>query len=396
MERNVRLIGVHQALSGALVWMPVFVLFTRARFDLDGAILLAALYYLFVVVLEVPSGWMSDRFGRVLTLRVAASGWIIAHLCFAFGGDTFWLVLTGQVFMAVGFASLSGTDVSFHYDTLEALGRAATYAERQARVAAGGLISTSVSVLVGGLLGLIDLRIPFFVAIGLAIAQLVLTLSLNEPPHEVTRDEIVPGQLRAVVGYLRDAPMKWLFVYGVALVTLEHVAASLFQPWLTGALNRSAEELGSTPVVSGIVMALTAMVGALAARFSAPVSARFGPAKTLIGLGLISAVIVSAMAALAHPIVLALVALRSVQGAAAPVIISAVAAPRVQRSHRATFLSLNSLAGRLGYGLILLFVASGADDNVASALLVLTIIAWSVLIVTAALARLLRARELGL
>jgi len=395
MERNIRLIGAHQALSGALIWMPVFVLFTRARFDLNGAILLAALYYLFVVVLEVPSGWMSDRFGRVLTLRIAASGWVIAHICFAFGGNNFWLVLVGQVFMAVGFASLSGTDVSFHYDTLEALDRPDTYADRQARVAARGFISTSVSVLAGGLLGLIDLRIPFFVAIGLSIAQLVVTLNLSEPPHEVTQGEMMPGQLRSVIGYLRDAPMRWLFAYGVALVTLEHVAATIFQPWLTDALDRTAAELGSTPVVSGVVMALTAMVGAAAARSSAPMSRRFGPARTLMGLGLISAIIVSAMAAWAHPIVLILVALRSVQGAAAPVIISAVAAPRVQRRHRATFLSLNSLAGRLGYGLILLFVASGADDNVASALLVLTIIAWTVLVATAVLARLFGAAELS-
>ena len=74
LERNLRLIPLHQALISSFVWLPVFVLFTRARFDLDGALVLASLYYLFVVALEVPSGWMSDRVGRVLTLRVAALG----------------------------------------------------------------------------------------------------------------------------------------------------------------------------------------------------------------------------------------------------------------------------------------------------------------------------------
>ncbi|MEZ5408241.1 MAG: hypothetical protein R2761_09460 [Acidimicrobiales bacterium] len=52
VERNLRLIPVHAGLTQAYVWMPVFVLFTRARFDLDGALLLSSIYYLSVVVFE--------------------------------------------------------------------------------------------------------------------------------------------------------------------------------------------------------------------------------------------------------------------------------------------------------------------------------------------------------
>ncbi|MEL6984661.1 MAG: hypothetical protein AAFO29_19700, partial [Actinomycetota bacterium] len=62
-ERNLTLIPVHQGLSSAYVWLPVMVLFTRSRFGLGQALVLASFYYLSVVVLEVPSGWMSDRLG---------------------------------------------------------------------------------------------------------------------------------------------------------------------------------------------------------------------------------------------------------------------------------------------------------------------------------------------
>jgi len=395
MERNLRLIPLHQGLAGAAVWLPVFVLFTRARFDLDGAILLASLYYLFVVVLEVPSGWLSDRYGRVLTLRIAAAAWVVAHVCFLLGGDTLWSVLLGQFFMAVGFASLSGTDVSFHYDTLESLGLEGTYADRQARVAAVGLVSTSVGVLGGGLLGLVDLRLAFLVSMVLALAQLWVTFLLVEPTHDQEADRGAVGQLRATVAYLRDAPMAWLFGYGVAMVTLEHVAFTLFQPWLTEAFDRDPSELGAVPLVSGAAMAVMAAIGAVAARLSASLGRRFGTAPTLIALGVVSAVIVSVMATWAHPVVLVLIALRTIQGAAAPVLISAAAAPRLDRRHRATFLSINSLAGRLGYGLILLFVAFGADDDVRSTLLVLTAISWILVLAVAASARPLQALRLG-
>lgn len=391
LERNLRLIPVHQALASAFVWLPIFVLFTRARFDLDGAILLASLYYLFVVVLEVPSGWMSDRFGRVLTLRIAALAWIAAHLFFLIGDDTFWAVVAGQGMMALGFASLSGTDVSFHYDTLEALDRAHLFARRQARVASIGFATTSVAVLSGGALGLVDLRVPFAVGAGLALVQLAVTTKLAEPPHAADQPVVREPQLRTSLRYLRSKPLAWLFLYGIAMVTLEHVAFSLLQPWLTEAFDFTANDLGSTPLISGLTLATTAAIGAVAARASAPLSERFGPTRTLIGFAVVSATIVSAMAAWTHPLVLALVALRNVQTAGAPVVIAATVAPLVRQRHRATFLSINSLAGRLGYGLILLALSSATDDDLTRVLAWLSVLSWGLVLAVSAAAPLLDA-----
>ena len=50
---------------------------------------------------------------------------------------------------------------------------------------------------------------------------------------------------------------------------------------------------------------------------------------------------------------------------------------RVARQHRATLLSLNSLAGRLGYGLILLFAAGAANDDVRGVLQWFSIGSWA-------------------
>lgn len=385
LERNVRMIPLHGALTHALVWLPVFVLFTRARFDLDGALLLASLYYLFVVVLEVPSGWMSDRIGRTPTLRLAALAWVIAHACFLIGDDSFVLVLVGQFFMAAGFASLSGTDVTFHFDTLEALGRAHLYTRRQGTVAAIGYLSTAASAITGGLLGLVDLRLAFVASLTLAVAQLVVAWLLTEPPVDHRADPLL-RQLRSCVGYLRHRYLAWIFFYGIVLVTLEHVAFTLAQPWLTDVLDRTADDLGATPLLSGVVFAATATVGALAARAVAPLSERYGAAGTLIGLGAVSATIVTGMALSTSALVLGLVALRSVQGAAAPVLISAAIAPLTARQHRATLLSLDSLAGRLGYGLVLLVVAADAHDDVQRVLRWFSVGSWALVAILVATA----------
>lgn len=385
LERNVRLIPFHEGAAHAYVWIPVFVFFTRARFDLDGALLLASLYYFFVVALEVPSGWMSDRLGRVLTLRLAAVAFVGAQLCFSLGDTNFGVILAGQFLLAAGFASLSGTDVTFHYDTLEALGRAGQYAQRQARVSSIGYGAAALSALGGGLLGLVDVRWAFVASLAMAIVQLAITTQLREPPATV-HAESFGRQLNTCLRYLGERYLGWIFFYGIVMVTLEHVAFTLMQPWLTLVLDRTADDLGSTPLLAGVVYAATAVVGSSAARFSATVAERVGVVATLIGLAALSAVIVTGMALWVHVALLALVAFRSVQGAAAPVLISDAVASRTQRQHRATLLSINSLAGRAGYGLVLLFVAADADDDVERVLGILSVISWglvALLVVTA-------------
>ena len=385
VEPNLRLIPLHQALTRSLVWLPIFVLFTRARFDLDGALVLASLYYLFVVVLEVPSGWMSDRLGRTITLRIAAASWVGAHLSFLIGDDRFWAIMLGQFLLAGGFASLSGTDVTFHFDTLESLGLEREFARREARVASIGFAAAAMSGVAGGVLGLVDLRLAFLASLALAVAQLVVAMRLVEPPTGRHADPFV-RQLRTCAGYLRDRWIGWIFFHGVVLVTLEHVAFTVAQPWITEVLDRPADDLGVTPLLTGTTFAVVAIVGSVAARSSARLGERFGVAPTLIGFGALSAAVVTGMALWVHAAMLVLLAFRSAQGAAAPVLISAAVAPVTAPGHRATLLSINSLAGRLSYGVFLLVVTTDAEDDVVGVLTTFSIVSWSlvaVLIVTA-------------
>ena len=375
LERNLRLITWHEILTSTAPWGVVLTLFNWARFDVEGAVALSGIYYLSVVVFEVPSGWASDRFGRVKTLRFVGVVWMAAFACWLLFGEHYLAMALGNVGVAAGFASLSGTDVSFHYDTLEALGREAEYADRQARIVAKGRVVGTLGALAGGALGLIDLRIPFAISLGLAALQFGVTLRFAEPPK--TGQALAAwGQVRRCLAYLADIPLRWIFGYGVAMVVLEHVAINLFTPWLTEALDQSADDLGSTSLVAGIALAVMGLTGGAAARSSAVLARRFGLRQTLIAYGALSALIVTLMGLYQHVAILAVVVLRSVQGAAAPILISAAVAPVVAQQHRATLLSLNSLGGRGLWGSILLVVSTNAGDDVARTLLQYAAISW--------------------
>ena len=383
VERNLRWIPVHEMLAASSPWIAVLVLFNRANFGLDGAIQLAGLHYLWVVVFEVPSGWMSDRLGRVFTLRFAAISWLIGFLCLSLGRDSFLVVAAGMACIALGYASLSGTDVTLHFDTLEALGKSDEYPDRQASVSSRARIAAAVAAIFGGAVGLVDIRLAFVAAFFLAAAQLAVTFQLVEPPRQDdAQAEPFRRQIAACIGHLRNGPLAWIFGYGIAMVVLEHVSFTLLQPWLTESLGNTAAELGATPLVSGITIAVTYLVGSAFARASAPLARRFGVRVVLVALGALSAAIVTAMWLSTSVVILGFVILRSAQGAAAPVLISNATSRAVPAEHRATFLSLDSLAGRLTYGTILQFVAVGVSDDTEGALGQLAAISWVLVAVT--------------
>lgn len=93
MERNLRLYPVYNALLHGFFWLPVFFLFFNERVSLREVLLLEAIYYAAVVVLEVPSGYVSDRYGRKRTLAISAACLLLAYMVF-FQATTFlWLAI---------------------------------------------------------------------------------------------------------------------------------------------------------------------------------------------------------------------------------------------------------------------------------------------------------------
>ena len=380
LERNLSALPVFTVVSNWLPWQPIIALFISESFGIDKLLTLTALLYFGVVVAEVPSGWMSDRVGRVITLRAASALWVAGHIVLLVSAGSFLLIASGQVLLAVGFAFLSGTDVSFHYDTLEALEIETEFEHRHSRLKSVAYVWVAVSSVVGGAVGLIDLRLAFALSLVASVWQLGLVSRFTEPPRSGEEMQAsFRAQLRACGQHLRNPLLRWIAGYWVAMVVLEHVAHTLAQPYLTEALGMSPDDLGATPLVVGLIFATFGVGGALAAAATPTMRARLGFFGVLIALAVLSAVIVTTMAVvIALPVALLLV-FRSVQGAAAPIVLTTAVAPVVPQTQRATYLSLHSLAGRLSYGSLLVVISFAVGDSLRTSLTVLSVVAWALI-----------------
>ncbi len=346
MERNIQLYPLYQAARSSTFWLPVFILYFSSRFDAAEVLQLEAIYYASVVLLEVPSGYLSDRVGRRPTLLLAAAAWIVGYAALALGG-AWWLFAAGQIAIAAGMAFNSGTDNALVFDSLSALGREKEVASVEGKAQSWAAVSMALCALAGGLLASIDLRLGHALSAAGAAVAFGLAWFIREP-NRVAVAQRPWAQLHGVVKSLRSPALLWLFTFSVVMTVFNHVPYELAQPYLSLVLADAGVD-GFTPAASGLMMALMMGAAAVASRFSAPLARRIGVAPVLLGAMLVQGVVLAGLAAFVHPLVVVLLLLRSVPGAMSRPLELQCTLPNVSAHQRATYLSVQSLAGRLAF-----------------------------------------------
>jgi len=367
MERNLSLYMWYQCATSVLPWMPVFFLYFNQYVSLDQAIRLGAIYYFSVFLCEVPSGYISDRYGRRLTLIVSAVSLLLAYATFIAASD-FSLLVVGKILLAIGIAFQSGSDTSLHYDSLALLKRESEYAARESKAKQYSMVALSLSCLAGGFLGSINLTLAYVASLVAALVTLGICLAFQEPKslHQRTVNGFVQ-QLSICVGYLKDPVLLWIVVLFVLGYSLEHVPYEFYQPYIKLLQSNQLTDLltaDAAPIVSGIVIGVSMFGGALGATVSMRLLSRLG-LRTLLLIGpLIQCVVIGGLSLLLHPALLILVMFRNFSMAMTHGPMLGAIGPRIDSAQRATFLSLQSLAGRLVFSVILfgLSILSGAGQ----------------------------------
>ena len=240
-------------LSDAYFWLPVFFLYFSEMLTLDEVLLLEMVYYIGVYVMEVPSGWFSDRFGRRITMLLAA---VILAISYGmiFAGSSFLVFAIAQFLKAAGISFKSGTETAFHFDSLKAIGLEEEFGKREARVARNRFLGGAAAALIGGLVAIWALQMAYLVACVFAILMIVLVYRFFEPPVE--ENETYANPIREVVsclGYLKQPMLLCILLFFVLMTILNHVPYEFFQPYISCSLESFRWGDRATPVVSGIM-----------------------------------------------------------------------------------------------------------------------------------------------
>jgi MFS family permease len=140
-------------------------------------------FWLAILLLEVPTGAIADRYGRVTSLRAGAFVNSAGMLLFAFAGN--YPVLFGSYLaLALAMTFFSGADSAFFYDTLKAMGREHDYQKLWGRSWAIQSAGVATSLLVGAGLAQVT-SVHFAIVAGgvLTVPLIGMSFLLREPPR---------------------------------------------------------------------------------------------------------------------------------------------------------------------------------------------------------------------
>lgn len=355
-DDSLRRLRRFEVARNAAFWIPVYFLLFDSELDTGSAFSLAALYYLASIAFELPAGLFSDRFGRRRTLIAAASLQLVGALGIAVS-DTFAGLAAGQVCIAAAIAFVSGTDTSMLFEHLRSRGQEQRIADEEARLQRCGLHGLSFAAVAGGLLGAIDLRLPY-VATAIASAFAIKeAVGMAEPRHS---RQTTDGHERSWVGAaLRDRTLRWCLLLATAAMVFNHVPFEMIQPYLA---NTGLATTGA-PVGAGLLLGATMWLATWSTRAAPGIGERLGLFRgALLGLAL-QGVVIGGLAIALHPALALFMLLRSVPQTVIQPLLRALIHPRVADDHRATWFSIQSFVARLAFAACLGALAIVTDET---------------------------------
>jgi hypothetical protein len=346
LTSNVLKLNIFSALKMMLFPMAIITVFWKDHIGLSlSQILLVNVFFSTAnVVMEYPSGYLSDRLGYSLALIIACLFGIAGWSVYLFA-HSFWQVIGAELLLGVCYAFISGSDNALLYETLRASDRTELYTRCDGRMVGWAQIGEAGGALCAGLLFVTAPLLPFMVQIGVWIAALGVALSLREPEGEV-RTHQATSHLREAWRISRYAFDEKKLLRATMLLGMLLGLSSFYPVWLVQPFMQEC----SVPLAwFGPIWAGANLVVALGANYSHKVLDLLGLRRMcllfilLILIGYLGLGLTSMVGSFLFYYLLTL--MRGLQGP----VLRGLLQHNSTRQIRASILSLHNLTFRLGY-----------------------------------------------
>ncbi|MEJ2492626.1 MAG: MFS transporter [Desulfuromonadales bacterium] len=237
-QQNIRLLNIFAALKMALLPMAIITLFWKDQIGLSltEIFILQALFSLATLIMEFPSGYLSDRLGYRFSLNLACllgiSGWTTYTLAGSFAG-----VLMAELQLGASYALISGADSALLYETLREGKREADYARYDGRMTAWAQAGEAAGAIGAGFLYSLFPLLPFLLQVGVWLVALTVCRRLQEIP---VPQELLGSHLREAWRIARKAVVEPGLRASILLAALFGLA-SFYPVWLIQPTMQAAQ-----------------------------------------------------------------------------------------------------------------------------------------------------------
>jgi len=181
LHRNIPRLYLIKIAKWFMLYMPIVVPFYESNgLSMTDIMVLQAVYSIAIVILEIPSGYLADVWGRKRTLVLGAVLGVVGFSTYSIShGLTGFLI--AEIILGIGQSCVSGADSAMLYDSLAEKKQAKRYSLFEGRITSMGNFAEAAAAILGGVLATISLRSPYIAQAAVAFAAVPAALTLTEP-----------------------------------------------------------------------------------------------------------------------------------------------------------------------------------------------------------------------
>ncbi len=196
--------------------------------------LLQSIFSIVFLLWNIPSGYLSDRYGRAFAIKVGAPIAAIAMTAYGFG-DHFWQFALCEVGLAIGEGLISGADQALLIDSLALAKKKCDYVKISQRINSITFAATALSVPIAILLVAKVSLGATLIADGLLlfIAAIIAWRLVDLPAEENSLEKAEFSAWRALLAFLSQTKVRWLLILTIALSSGPYLAFWLTAPYYT-------------------------------------------------------------------------------------------------------------------------------------------------------------------
>jgi MFS family permease len=235
-EGNVRKLYIYRFLMDFQLWWPIWVIYLQVQrgLSLTQITLLDTPFLLLIMVAEIPTGAIADRFGRRVSLILGST--LFAVAVFIFGiADNYVIILISYTAWGLGQTFQSGADMAILYDSLKNVGREEDFEKINGRSWALKSLAVVIAILIGAPLAqATSYSLPIIISAGIALLAAPVAFSMHEPRYEhgASGEQYLQMLAHGIREAWQQPALRYIILFSGFLIAATYTPLVFQQPFL--------------------------------------------------------------------------------------------------------------------------------------------------------------------
>lgn len=354
LKRNIKLLSLFNIFYNFRFYSVLAVIyFAQITHSYSLAASIFAIVQISQAVFEIPTGFISDKHSRSLSLKLGAFSNLLSIILYAFSSNYLFLVF-GAILEGLNRAFFSGNNNALIYETLSSLKEKDNYHNEFGKINSWLELAGFISSIIGGFIAFKSLSLLFKLSIIPQLIAVLLSFGFVEPKTNKYKIDNLNLHIKESLKTLRkNIKLRYLsiaeilkFSVGESTWSLQSVFYNLFLP---------------VPITNWI-MSLNFLTSTISFRLSGKIISKFKAIKVLLYQEVYGRLLY--LIALIFPSILSpfIMASASITYGPSTVAHNALLQKQLTNRQRATFSSINSFIGSCLYALTAIFIGYLADN----------------------------------